>query len=202
MNERFSADDLRTWLVDVLLLPGDAFVYLLVTYMPPVAKFLDLGTDERGVVTITSAVVVWLAAIILTGTALGKVRDIDRSLTARVAAAFEEVRRLIRVTRRRIIASLALRGQRKRGNDESLIVASLELARLETAVLRCLSAIDDGAVMTNEEIAARLKRPNREIRAALQRLTELDLIRRATDNFVGKHGHCIATAGQMYLLGA
>lgn len=200
---RLSLTDAREWLVNILLLPGDVFVYLLVTYAPPVADFLELSANTSGgVVSITASVLIWLAAIVITGTVLGRIRDLDRSMTAWVAARYNEAWRQIRVLRRRIVGWITLRSQRKHSDDESLIVDSLILKGLETAVLRCLSRIDDGAVLTTEEIAARVERPKRELQTALQRLAELELIKAGADKFSNRDGHCIATAGQMYLLGA
>lgn len=202
MNDNSSLSGAGDWLLEILLLPGKALVYLLVNYTPPVADFFALRTDETGTVTITASAVIWLAAIVLTGTLLTKIREIDRSLTAWIIAGFNDIRRHIRVFKRRITSSLVLRFGRKSNEDDDLVLASVQLANIETSVLRCLSRIDDGAIMTTQEMATVLARPERELRKVLQRLVELGLIERRSDRWTSNDGHCIATAGQMYLLGA
>ena len=191
-----------SWLLDILLLPGNALVYLLVTYAPPVAEFLQLRVIETGTLTITATAVVWLAAIVIAGTLLTKIREIDRSATAWVAACYGEIKRRIRVLKRRITATLAQRSQSRRQKDDALVVDMVRLTGRETAILRCLSAVDDGAVLTADEIAAQLGLPPRELTRVLQRLVELDLVKRRADSGRKRDGHCIATAGQMYLLSA
>jgi hypothetical protein len=202
MNDNSSLAGAGDWLLEILLLPGNAFVYLLVNYASPVADLFALRTDETGTVTITASVVIWLAAIVLTGTLLTKIRDIDRSITAWIVAGFNDIRRHIRVFKRRITSTLALRFRRNSNKDDDLVLSSVQLANIETSVLRCLSRIDDGAIMTTQEMAAALARPERELRKVLQRLVELGLIEHRSDRWTSNDGHCIATAGQMYLLGA
>jgi hypothetical protein len=202
MNESLPLAEAGSWLVEILLLPGHVFVDLLVTYAPPVADLLALSVDEPGTVAIIATAVIWFAAIVATGTLLTKIREIDRSMTAWIVAVFAECRRQIRVLRRRITATLAYRVRKNAGNADAIIVGAVELAPLETSVLRCLSGVDDGAVLTSVEIAARLDRPEREIKNVLGRLIELELVERRADSRTNKDGLRIAAAGQMYLLGA
>ena len=199
---RFSIGDVGSRLFEILILPGDAVLYLLFTYAPGIADFLELGRDDfGGTVSISVAVLIWLTAILVAGTTLGKLRELDRRLTARIAACYAETQRLIRILKRRLVTSITFRPRETHSENESLVVDTFELAATETALLRCLSSIDDGAVLTIDEIAAKLDRPQREIKSILQRLVELDLVKPSADSFTNKDGHRIATAGQMYLLG-
>lgn len=198
---RVSISDAGVLIVEILRLPGDAFVYLLVTYAPPVAEFLELRIDgNSGVVSITASILIWLAAIGVSGTLLHKMREIDRTLTAWIVAHYREARRLTRILKRRIAAWISSRGGEAR-SDDSLVVEAVSLAGIETAVLRCLSTIDDGAVLTADEIAAKLDRSRRELKPALNRLVELDFVKPDSDSVTDTVGLRIATAGQMYLLG-
>jgi len=202
MNDNPALADAGDRLLEIALLPGNALVYLLVSYAPPVADFLELNTGKTGTVTITASLVIWLAAIVFTGTLLTKVREIDRSVTAWIVACYEDLRRLVRVFKRRITSSLAFRFRRRSNDDDDLVLDNVQLANIETSVLRCLSRIDDGAILTTPEMATMLARPERELKKVLQRLVELGLIERRLDAWSNNDGHCIATAGQMYLLGA
>jgi hypothetical protein len=202
MNQIPAMAEAGEWLLEILLLPGNALVYLLVSYAPRVADFLDLSTDEPGTVTVTASVVVWLSAIVLTGTLLTKIREVDRSMTAWLTACFEDACRWTRVLKRRISSSLSLRARRNSRQDDGFVLDSIQLANFETSVLRSLSSIDDGQILTTHELAARLARPERELKKVLRRLVELGLIERRSDSRTNRDGHCIATAGQMYLLGA
>jgi hypothetical protein len=194
-------EDIGSRLFDIFILPGDVVVHLLVTYAPSVATLFKLGRDDLGgTLSITVAVLAWLAAIMVTGTALSKLRELDRRLTDHVAAGYREIQRLIRVLKRRIATSFAARSTAKT-NDEDLVVDAIALEGVETAVLRCLACIDDGAVLSTDDIAAQIRRPQREVMSIVQRLIELEMIKPGFDSFSNKDGHRISTAGQMYLLG-
>lgn len=195
---QFTVSDVGSWALDVLILPGDLFLYLLINHAPGVAEFFELGTEDYGgVVAIWAAVLIWLAAIIIAGSLLNAIRNIDRKLTSWALGHCAELGRRFRVTKRRIAGLIA----RRRVRDEDLVVETVSLANLETAVLRCLSGIDDGDVLTIDEIAAKLSRPKRELLPVMRRLAELEFVEPARDTFSNRSGHRIGTAGQMYLLG-
>lgn len=197
---RFTVSDLGSLALDILILPGDAFLYLLINHLPGIAEFFELGTEDYGgVPAIGAAIVIWLAAIIAAGALLNAIRDFDRKLTSWVLGRWEEIRRRLRILRRRIGGLIAFRLQRQ-PVDQDLVVESVSLANVETAVLRRLSSIDDGDVLTVEEIAAGLKIAPRELRPVMRRLAELGFIEQGNDSFTRKSGHRIGAAGQMYLL--
>jgi hypothetical protein len=81
-------------------------------------------------------------------------------------------------------------------------IGSIDLATDETIVLRCLSGIEDGAVLTLDEIATKLGCSTRAVIPVLRHLMDLELIERGADKATQREGHRIAVAGQMYLLGA
>jgi hypothetical protein len=195
---RFTISDIGAWGLEILVLPGNAFLYLLINHVPRVAEFFELGSEDfGGVAAIWVSVVIWLAAIILAGSLLSAIRDLDRRMTSWVLGRWEELMRQLRVLRRRIGGLIA----RRRAADDDLVVETINLAGIETAVLRCLSSIDDGDVLTIEEIAASLRRPARDLKPVVRRLTDLGFVQSGSHAFSKKNGHRIGTAGQMYLLG-
>ena len=195
---RFTVSDVGSWALDVLILPGNLFVYVLINHAPRIAAFLELGSEDYGgVVAIWAAILIWLATIIVAGSLLGAIRDFDRKLTSWLLGRWAELGRQLRILKRRIAALL----YRRREAPDQLVAETVDLANVETAVLRCLSCIDDGDVLTADEIAAQLERPARELKPVLRRLVELGLIEPGRDTFRNKNGHRIGTAGQMYLLG-
>jgi len=197
MNEfnPLQAEQLRDW----LLLPGDAVLYALLTWLPGVARFVGLSTGDYGSgLSIGLSIILWLLALIAVGVALTAVRDFDRRLTAFVVGCFREAQRLGRVLRRRLTIRAGQLFRRREG--ESVRVEPVILESLERAMLRCLTNIDDHAVLTLDELAARLNRPLPQVRAALLHLTELALIERGQDKYERREGLRITTAGQMVLI--
>lgn len=198
---RFTIGDLGSWSLEILLLPGDAFLYLLINHFPGVAGFFELGNEDYGgVFTIWASVVIWLAAIIVAGSLLNAIRELDRRLTSWALGRYEELKRQLRIARRRVVALINSRLRQERGDD--LVVESVSLANVETAVLRCLSGLEDGDVMTLDELATRLRQTRQNLKPVLRRLLELEFIEAGSDAFTKRNGHRIGTAGQMYLLGA
>ncbi|HMB73118.1 MAG TPA: hypothetical protein VKQ06_06075 [Gammaproteobacteria bacterium] len=198
-DEAFTISDIGPWLLDILLVPGDGLVSLLVTYAPGIATFLELDASSGGgVFAILSSILLWIAALIIALTAINFVREFDRRVTSWIGGRYADLLRWCRVLRRRIVTTLAR--SRRAGND--VLVESLNLPKTETVALRCLAGLEDGAVMTLDELAARLNCPKRATRNVIARLTDLGLIENGTDRLTRGTGLRIATAGQMYLLGA
>ena len=81
-------------------------------------------------------------------------------------------------------------------------VSDISLDGIETSVLRCLTQIDDGSVLTPGELSVRIKRPGSDLKKIINRLSDLELIESASDRLTEVKGFRIAPAGQMYLLGA
>lgn len=199
---RFSIADAGPWLLDILVIPGDALIYLLLTYAPDVAEFLELSSDSYGgAVSIWVSVIIWLAALFVVGTILSAIRALDRRITTWIAGQFAELVRRLRVFRRLFITSLRLRSWRSASAIESIGVESVKLAADETTVLRCFSTIEDGAVLTLNEIAAKLGCSTRAVIPVLRHLSDLGFIERSTEKVTQREGHRIAVAGQMYLIG-
>lgn len=199
----FTIGDLGLWFLELLLLPGDAFLYLLINRAPGVAAFFELGTEDYGgVVAIWASVIIWLAAIIGVGVLLNAIREFDRKLTAWAVGRYQECLRLLRVLRRRTTGLIIMRFRMAGRRKQDLHVETVTLANIETAVLRCLSSIDDNEVMTLDEIATKLSQPQHALKPVIRRLAELDFIEAGRHAFTNRNGHRIGTAGQMYLLGA
>jgi hypothetical protein len=198
----FTISDLQTWGLDLLVLPGNTVLYWLLTYLPGAARFLELGDgDYDGPIAIGLSVVLWLLALVVLGIGLDAIRNFDRNLTAFVASRIAEGRRQLRVFKRR--ASVWIAALTKgHGKADGLRVEPLMLEPTERAVLRCLTGIDDGAVMTFAELSAQLNRPVRDVKSAYGRLRELELIEHGRDRQARHEGLRITTAGQMYLLGS
>ena len=202
-ENRIKPGDIGNWLFELLVLPGNALVYVLNRFVPAVAEFVHLGADARsGPLVIIISAVVWLLAIVITGTVLTGVFDFFRRLIDQVTGVFRELQRLWRVIRRRVVAYFGYRSAKRAAAESELEVAAIQLAATETKVLRCLSNIDDNAVMTLDEISASLGRDRRDIKALVQRLIDLQLIEAGADKIRRRNGLKIATAGQMFLLGA
>ena len=198
---RFTIADLGSGLQEILLLPGDAFIYVMINHASGVAGFFDLGVEDySGVVSIWASVLIWLAAIFVAGSLLNAIREFDRRLTSWTLGRYEEIKRQLRILKRRVVALVNSKFRTERG--DVLIVESVSLANIETAVLRCLSALEDGDVMTLDELATRLRQTKQNLKPVIRRLLELEFVEAGSEAFTRKSGHRIGTAGQMYLLGA
>jgi hypothetical protein len=194
--------DVGPWLREILVMPGDAVIRLLVEHAPAIAGFLELGDDDLGGITaFWLSILIWLLALLLVVFILSLIRTLDQRVTAQLVRLFSEVRRRIRVGKRLVVASLRSRRARQSVRPDGPVVESVDLAAPEKAVLRCLSNIDDGAVLTLDELASRLGLPPRDVNNMVRRLVDLGLAEPGMDRMTSREGHRIAVGGQMYLLG-
>lgn len=201
-NGKITVADVGNWLMEILLLPGNGFISLLLNHAPAVADFFELNDSHYdGAVAMWLSALIWLAGIVLGGAIVSFVREIDNRATAWIRRRYLDLKSRLSALRRRLVSGISARW-RSRSSNNGFSVDMITLANTETLVLRCLSTIDDGAVMTLDEIAARLDRPRREVRTLVKKLTDLEFVEIGADKYLKKKGHRIATAGQMYLLGS
>lgn len=198
---RFTIADLWAWLEHLLFLPGDVVLSLVLTHAPALAAFFELNADHYGTpVTKFLSVAIWLAGFVLIGMVINAFRNLDRVLTSYVSGRYQELRRQLRVLRRKLTSRIGMLRQRRRARATAVTVDAVALERLETAVLRCHANVDDFAVLTADEVAAALRLPVRQVHAALRRLIELCLVERSFGTDEGREGHRITQAGQIYLI--
>jgi hypothetical protein len=187
--------------MQVLLLPGDLALNLLMRHAPALAAFFELGSDDyRGTVSLVFSVLFWLAVVGTIGVTLNVVRNADRWLTAWLGGHLREGRRLIRVGLRMIHSRIGQLRRRSRERHEVPLVAELRLDSFDSAVLRCFGAVGDLHVLAADEVAQSLRTSMRRVESALGRLRNHRLVEPAFGTDRGRDTHQITRAGQIYLL--
>lgn len=191
--------DLWDSLLMLIFMPGDAFISLMATYLPAVARFFELGPEDQGTaVARFIAVGVWIAVFVVSGVVISTIRDFDRRLTENVSRLWREALRCIRVCRRRLVTGLA--SLRRRRRDDGVESAPVVLGSTETAVLKCYAGRDETRMLAPTEVAGMLKLSQQQVNKALRQLLDLRLIERSTSEMSGSPAHRISQAGQIYLI--
>ena len=185
-------------LAGIAFAPGQSLAALLTQHLPGIASLIGLDDGADTAFTIWTSIVAWLVALVVAGTIVNAIRDFDRRASAWIGGRYAELLRLGRVLRRRIVTTL----HRRNTPTPECAVETVDLARAEMSILRCLARLDDDAVMTFDDIATRLGLSPRAARSVIARLADLELIERAADRMTRIEGLRISQAGQMYLLGA
>lgn len=197
---RFTISDLPVWLGHVFFLPGDWLIWATIRYAEPVARFLELDTDDYGgVLSGALAGLVWLAILVLVLVAYRAVQNVDRALTSAVGRGYSEGRRRLRI-------GTALLGQRLRRAREAPEPAhetvefaqDAELSDDELRALRLHAELEAGYALALDELAAALERGRGETSAIVRRLVELRFLHRAAGGDEGE-AHTLTRAGRAYL---
>lgn len=200
---KVSIDDIGSSLFEVFVLPGNAFVYGVENYIPQLAAAMNLPAGAYdGVTAIWAAVIIWLAVIVIAGTILNAIRDFLYRLRSRLSAYYRELTRVVRILRRRLRTAIGTRLNRGLDAGDSVIVDHIRLSSAENAVLRQLTRVEDGEVISIEQLAARIGCTAKAIEPILLRLVDLEMVESGKDRWSDRVGFRIVTAGQMYLLGA
>jgi DNA-binding MarR family transcriptional regulator len=198
---RFSLGDIWAWAVQLLFLPGDAAIAALVTYLPKLAAFLELGPDDYGgTLSVAVSVAIWLVVLILAGLVANFIRNFDQALTTYIAIRYNDGKRGIRIFRRRFTSWIGYLRQQRRARERGVIVGELDLERFDSTVLRCFADSGEVNILAAADVANRLKVSLRQVQSALRRLTEYHLVERAFGTDEGRDGHHITRAGQIYLI--
>ena len=202
---RVTFTDAWLWLVQLYFLPGNAVLWVLLSYLPSFAGFLELGSDSyNGLFTATVAAAVWLFTIVMIGVVFGAVRNFDRALTAYCVRASNELLRLGRVFRRwsfcqaqRLRAALTLRRHQSRCDID---LDELALDDLELEVLRSHALLAPGFVMGVAELAVSLEIRRSEAQQLVEKLERLSLLQRGFAESDGGTGYRLSQPGRFVLM--
>lgn len=203
---RFTVSDAWLWLVHVFFLPGDGLLWLMLTYAPAFAGFLELDAGSYGgpFAAVVSALV-WLFALALAGVICGMVMDLDRALTASVSGWYGEWLRRARVARRwtvcefrRICSSWSPRRASRASDDMDL--GELVLSELELEVLRSHALLAPGYVMSASDLAGSLEIRGSQASQLLTKLEKLALLQRSFSTNEGESGYRLSRSGHFVLM--
>ncbi|HSG63838.1 MAG TPA: hypothetical protein VLD39_02515, partial [Gammaproteobacteria bacterium] len=206
LDGRFTTSDVWLWLVHIFFLPGDGLLWLMLTYMPGLARFLELDEGHYGgVFAAIGSAVVWLLTLVFVGTAYGMLMDLDRALTARVRAWYAEGLRRLRVARRwttcelrRLRSSLPTRRPPQRRDE--IDIAELALSDVELETLRSHALLAPGYVMSASDLAGSLEIRRSQASQLLAKLEKLALLQRSFSTNEGESGYRLSAAGRFVLM--
>ena len=198
--------DAWLWLVHAYFLPGRTFVWLMLTYLPGVARFAELGTDDyEGLFAAITSAIVWVLVFVILGTVYGMVMDLDRAITARVRAWREEWLRRFRVVRRLLVCELRrLRGairfsRTSRGGSDEVDLGEIVLSEIELDTLRSHALLAPGYVMSASDLAGSLEIRRSQASQLLSKLEKLALLQRTFSTNEGESGYRLSGSGHFVL---
>lgn len=197
--------DVWLWLVQIFFLPGDSLLRVLLTYLPGLARFLELGAGSYGGLfsAIVSAVI-WLFGVVMIGALYGVVVDFDRALTERLRRYCREWLRRGRVARtwlfcqlRRLRQTISLR--RREPNPE-MQLDEVELNEIELEALRSHALLAPGYVMSASDLAGALEIRRSQASQLLDKLERLALLQRTFSTNDGESGYRLSQPGHFVLM--
>jgi len=202
---RVTITDAWLWVVQLFFVPGNAVLWVLLTYVPSFAGFLELGSGSyNGLFTAIVSVAIWLFAIVMAGVVFGAVRNFDHALTAYCVRLYRELLRLGRVFRRwsfcqaqRLRAAFALRRQQTRYDID---LDELALDDLELEVLRSHALLAPGFVMGVAELAGSLEIRRGQAQQLVEKLEKLTLLQRGFAESDGGTGYRLSQPGRFVLM--
>ena len=197
--------DVWLWLVHVFFLPGDGFVWLMLTSAPGLARFLEIdGGSYGGLFSAIASVAIWLFGLVMAGAVFNTVLDLDRALTRRISSYFREWQRRGRVLRTWLICQLrrlvqALRVKRRAGSPE-IGLDELVLEDIELEVLRSHAMLAPGFVLSVSDLATSLDLRRGEAQRLLVKLEKLTLLQRSFSASDGETGYRLSQPGRFVLM--
>jgi DNA-binding CsgD family transcriptional regulator len=197
----FTISDAFLFLGDAFFVPGDWLVWTIATYAPPLARFFELGPSAYGgIFSGFVSAFAWLATLLLLIIVYGSIRDFDRALTSLIVRGYNESRRRMRVGT--ALLGYRLRSLRRRGPQPAEIEISEEtdLNADELAVLRLYADLQSGYVLSESEIAARLKIRRNRAEQALARLRKLGTLETTLGGSEDESAYRLTSAGRGLLV--
>ncbi len=200
-NGHVTLADLPGWLGELFFIPGDGLLWMLVTYAPGLAQFLEISpTDYGGTLAAFLSTCAWLTTFVAGSIAYQWVLDADRRLTRAVGGLFKDS-----VMRARI-ASKLLRQRwrqwltRSRPTDRLEFAEDVELAPLQLRALELHSELAAGYALPVRETAGALDISVRATQDMLDKLKSLGLLERTIGGADGESAYKLAAAGRALLM--
>jgi hypothetical protein len=201
----FTFTDIWLWTVHFFFIPGDAVVWVTLTYVPWLARFLELGAGSYG--ELFSAIVsaaIWLFGLVMTGALYSLVLDLDRALTGSAVRFCREWLRRARVLRTwlacQVHGSRQLMSPRRRASVPEIDLDELDLEEIEIEVLRSHAFLAPGYLLNVSELASSLEIHRAQAQKLLDKLEGLALLQRGFGSTDGQSGYRLSPPGQFVLM--
>jgi len=197
--------DVWLWAEQVFFLPGDGFIWLMLSYAPGLARFLEIGSGSYGgFFSAIVSVATWLFSLVMLGALYSIVLDFDRALTRRVGSIYSECLRRVRVARiwigcqfRRARRALT---PRRRGPESDIALDEIALDDLEIEVLRSHALLAPGYVLSVSDLAASLDLRRGQAEKLLEKLERLTMLERGFGASDGETGYRLSRPGRFALM--
>lgn len=194
--------DLPEWLVEAFFVPGEWFIRAAITYASPLADFVGVDAgDYGGTLSGVISAVVWLLGARLIMSVYRAARYFNLALTHRLAQAYQEALRRMRV-------SVALLGywlrrllHRERPDRDAVVVPEeLEISDQELRALHLHAELQPGYALVLSEVAAALDLHRYETRRVLERLLQLRLLTATLGGGDGENSYTLTRVGRAFLM--
>lgn len=196
----FTISDILPWLAQAYFLPGDWLIWLAVTRAPFIADFLEVSTgDYGGLLSGFLSGGVWLATFIGILLICHSVRVVDAVLTTRLRNAYDFLLRRIRVTTQ-LMKHRLTRGFSGRRVEQIEFSEELDLDATELRTLAAYAGVEPPYALGVSEVATQIRSSKRDTQALLEKLTKLQLLRRATGTADGEHAYLLSPSGRALLV--
>jgi hypothetical protein len=197
---QFTFADIFERLWTLFFLPGDLFLYVLLDYAAPLARWLEIGpSDYGGLVSGFLSAGAWFVVFTIASIAYHYLRDLDRQVTG-------ATRRLFATLLLRMRISHALLRQRwrawvatRRPATQATEVREVELSAPELRVLQLHAALAPGYALSVSEVAHALRARIYDTRELLSGLKELGLLNRAIGGTDDETSYTLSAAGKALL---
>jgi hypothetical protein len=185
-------------LMEWFFLPGDWFIYLVASRLPPAAQLLQIGpADYGGTFSGFLAWIAWLVLALAAIAATAAVRRFDRAVTSTIVGVAIEIRRRIRMT---LAFARYRRGRPDRRTEPVMEVGELPaLSRDELRALELHARLAPGFALAVGDVAEALAARGYEVRGVLERLRQLRLLQATVGGLDGEPAYTLTAAGRALL---
>jgi DNA-binding MarR family transcriptional regulator len=198
---QLTSADLAAHAHDLFFLPGDSLIFGLVTYVPPVARLLGIGTpDYGGVASAVFSACAWFIVFMTCSIAYHFVLDVDRRITGSLQHFCSSTALRLRIgrtlLRQRLRLWLALL---HRERPRAVVVPEVELTKGQLCVLQLHSTLPAGYSLTVSEVASAIGARKATTQDLLATLVDLGLLSRAMGGSDDESSYSLTAAGQALL---
>jgi hypothetical protein len=180
------------WLYHVFFLPGDYILFVTISHAPEIADFLGVSpVDHGGTLTGFLSLLIWLTVIVSARSVHNMIRRALRAWAFWISTVCLQIR-----------IKMQLAKNLRQKMDTAYAPTEVQLAELETAVLRAVASLAPGHTLTAPDVTTVLRVLPSEAQHALDKLKELRLVDDTIGSVDGYIGYRITLMGEIFLRGS
>lgn len=193
----FTISDVALWIQQAFFMPGDTIIWLLLRFLPVVARFLELTpASYGGTLSALASLLVWTGVAVVFLIVTHYIAEVDRAISEAIRGIFTAATVKFRTMKVRLASWRKRRRDRSRRDGQESVIRDLELTPEEVRILTAHAHVTPPGMIALSDLVRATGVPRIEVMRLLARLQDLKLIAFSAGAEAEAGGYSLTDSGQ------